>query len=101
MLSEGLSAGLAGTGVRVLALCPGFVRTEFHQRAGIDMSWSPSWAWLSADDVVDDALRALQRDAVISIPSLRYKTVVLVARWMPRRLTRMLASRVGGGRGRT
>jgi short-subunit dehydrogenase len=67
-LSEGLSAGLAGTGVRILALCPGFVRTEFHQRAGIDMSSSPSWAWLSADDVVDDALRALAKDAVVSIP---------------------------------
>jgi len=100
-LSEGLSAGLAGTGVRVLALCPGFVRTEFHQRAGIDMSSSPSWVWLSADDVVDDAIRALNKDAVISIPSLRYKAVVIGARLMPRRLTRRFASRAGGGRGRT
>src|SRR3954464_14592417 len=63
-LSEGLSAGLTGTGVRVLALCPGFVRTEFHQRAGIDMSFAPSWVWLSADDVVDDGLRALQNNTV-------------------------------------
>jgi short-subunit dehydrogenase len=100
-LSEGLSAGLAGTGVRVLALCPGFVRTEFHQRAGIDMSSSPSWVWLSADDVVDDGLRALQKDAVVSIPSLRYKAVVVGTRLIPRRLTRRFASRAGGGRGRT
>jgi short-subunit dehydrogenase len=100
-LSEGLSAGLAGTGVRVLALCPGFVRTEFHERAGIDMSAAPSWAWLSADDVVDDGLRALQQDAVVAVPSLRYKAVVAGTRLLPRRLTRVLASRVGGGRGRT
>jgi short-subunit dehydrogenase len=100
-LSEGLSAGLAGTGVRVLALCPGFVRTEFHQRAGIDMSSAPSWVWLSADDVVDDGLRALQKNAVVSIPSLRYKAVVVGTRLIPRRLTRVFASRAGGGRGRT
>jgi len=101
MLSEGLALGLAGTGVRVLALCPGFVRTEFHQRAGINMSSLPSWLWLSADDVVDDAIRALAKDAVISIPSLRYKAVVMLIRLMPRRLARKIASRVGGGRGRT
>jgi short-subunit dehydrogenase len=100
-LSEGLSAGLSGTGVRILALCPGFVRTEFHQRAGIDMKSSPSWLWLSADDVVDDAIRALHKDAGISIPSLRYKALVVGAKLMPRRLTRRLASGVGGGRGRT
>ena len=100
-LSEGLSAGLAGTGVRVLALCPGFVRTEFHQRAGIDMSSAPSWVWLSADDVVDDGLRALSRNSVVSVPSLRYKAVVAGTRLLPRRLTRVLASRAGGGRGRT
>lgn len=99
--SEGLSAGLAGTGVKVLALLPGFVRTEFHQRAGIDMSSTPSWIWLSADDVVDTAIRALDEDKVISIPSLRYKAVVVAARLVPRRLARRYASRVGAGRGRT
>ena len=50
--SEGLSVTLRGTGVRVQALCPGFVRTEFHQRAKIDMSRVPGWAYVDVDKLV-------------------------------------------------
>lgn len=52
--SEGLANGLGGTGVGVHALCPGFMHTEFHQRAGIEMSGTPSWMWLEVDDVDGD-----------------------------------------------
>jgi uncharacterized protein len=100
-LSEGLSSGLAGTGVKILALCPGFVRTEFHERAGIDMSATGDGAWLTVEQVVTDGLKDLGRDAVISIPSFKYKAVVVASRIIPRRLTRAVTSRVGGARGRT
>jgi short-subunit dehydrogenase len=100
-LSEGLSGGLAGTGVRVLALCPGFTHTEFHQRAGIDMAALPGLMWLNPEDVVDAGLKDLQRDAVVSIPSLRYKALVIGSRLVPRRLTRLIAGRTGNARGRT
>jgi short-subunit dehydrogenase len=100
-LSEALSSGLAGTGVTVLALCPGFVRTEFHQRAGIDMSSLPGAMWLDPGVVVEAALRDLARDAVICVPGWQYKTLVAASRLVPRRLARAVASRVGGARGRT
>jgi hypothetical protein len=100
-LSEGLSAGLRGTGVRILALCPGFVHTEFHQRAGIDMSSAPGFAWLSAESVVDAAMKDLARDAVVSIPSRRYQAVVIASRLTPRRLARAVAARIGNARNRT
>ena len=45
--SQGLANGLAGTGVSVHAVCPGFVRTEFHERAGIDMASIPGPMWLT------------------------------------------------------
>ena len=59
--TQGLAGDVAGTGVQVLALCPGFTHTEFHERAGIDMRRTPDWLWLDADDVVSDAFAALDR----------------------------------------
>jgi short-subunit dehydrogenase len=100
-LTEGLSGGLTGTGVRVLAVCPGYTRTEFHQRAGIDMSAAPSAVWLTAETVVDEALKGLEHNAVITVPSLRYKAVVFGSRLLPRRLARAATARFGSGRGRS
>lgn len=84
--TQGLAADVAGTGVQVLALCPGFTHTEFHERAGIDMRRTPDWLWLDADDVVSDAFTALERGHVVCVPGLQYKTIVSVARRMPFRV---------------
>lgn len=81
-------------GLRVMALCPGFVHTEFHQRMEADMSSVPSWMWLQADDVVRDALADLRAGKAVSVPSLRYKTLVSAARIAPSRLVEKLA-RIG------
>ena len=80
------AADLTGTGVRVLALCPGYTHTEFHDRAQIDMSAMPSWMWLEADQVVDAALADLRRDAVVSVPGGQYKVLVGLTRLAPRKL---------------
>src|SRR5439155_20170406 len=55
--SESMAMSVRPFGVRVMALHPGYTRTEFHQRAGSDMSKLPGWLWLDADRVVDEGLR--------------------------------------------
>ncbi|MFY9805978.1 MAG: SDR family oxidoreductase [Pseudonocardiaceae bacterium] len=98
MLSEGLAEALAGTGVQVLALCPGYVRTEFHARAGMDMTGSPSAFWLDADTVVRDCLADLRRGRTISVPGLQYRALVGLVDVLPRSLVRRLAGRTARGR---
>jgi len=91
--SEGLAAELAGTGVHVQALCPGFTRSEFHQRMELEMLDIPRWMWLSAELVVDTSMASLERGwPVVCVPGLRYKLLVLLLRvtprWMISRVTR-------------
>jgi uncharacterized protein len=89
--SEGLAAELAGTGVRVQALCPGFTHTEFHQRMDLDVGRMPARAWLSAGYVVETSLRAIERGGPsVCVPGLRYKLIVLLLRFIPRRFLRRL-----------
>jgi len=84
--SESVGLAVRRHGVRVLALCPGFTRTEFQQRAGIEHDRLPSWLWLSADEVARVGLRDLRRGKLVSVPDWRYKTAVFGLRYGPRRL---------------
>ena len=99
--SEGLANGLAGTGVGMHAVCPGFVHTEFHQRAGIDMASIPAPMWLTVDQVVNESLADVAKGTVVVIPGLQYKVLSSAGRVIPRGLIRAFTKRMGRGRGRT
>jgi short-subunit dehydrogenase len=87
--TESLAEEARGTGVRVVVTCPGFTRTEFHARSGIDTDPIPDFLWLSADKVVDDALEALRRNRVVTVPGLQWKVIVAAAKHLPvRSITR-------------
>src|SRR5699024_710223 len=85
--TEGIGAALPGTGVRMMALCPGFTHTEFHQRAGLDKA-GPKLFWLSAEQVVREGLADLRAGRVVSIPSRQYKVLVALGGLVPRGLLR-------------
>src|SRR3954469_946695 len=70
-------------GVQVMALCPGFVRTEFHQRMDVGRDSAPAFLWLDAPDLVRAALADLDAGKAVSVPSLRYKAIVAGARYVP------------------
>ena len=64
VLTESLHTELRGTNVKVHALCPGFTRTEFHQRGKMKMGAVPDSLWLSADLVARKAWSDARNDCV-------------------------------------
>jgi short-subunit dehydrogenase len=93
--TQGVARDLAGSGVRLMALCPGFVRTEFHERAGMGTDNIPGWMWLDADKLVATALTDLARGKSLSIPDPRYKALMGVVKVVPRGLLGGVSSRAG------
>ncbi|MEV1288374.1 SDR family oxidoreductase [Micromonospora sp. NPDC049679] len=98
--SESVALSVRPFNVRVMALCPGYTRTEFHDRAGINMSKTPEWMWLRADDVVSDALRDLGRGRQVSVPDWKYKLAVFGLRHAPRGLLQAVGRDTRGRIGR-
>lgn len=99
--TEGLNATLASRGVRLMALCPGFTHTEFHDRSGDDKTKIPSALWLDADRVVRESLEDLARGKVISVPGKRWKAIVTAGRLIPPPVSRALGAQLSKRRGRT
>lgn len=96
-LTESVATDVRGKGVHVMAVCPGYTHTEFHDRAGIDKSNMPGPLWLDVDRVVDGAFADLRRGKVVSVPTLRYKLVAAGTRLAPRSLVTAVSSRLGRG----
>lgn len=93
--SQGVAQDIKDPNVKVMALCPGFVHTEFHERAGMDVSGIPEALWLNADDVVATALSDLGKGVQICVPGARYKAIVGLGKFVPRNLAGKLSSRTG------
>jgi len=88
VLSESLNTELAATNVKVSALCPGFTRTEFHQRGKMSMKGLPNFMWLNSDRLVEQSWRDALKGKPVSIPGWQYKFLVFVVQSVPRFIVR-------------
>ena len=88
VLSESLHTELAGTHVKVSALCPGFTRTEFHQRGRMSMKGLPNFMWLDSDKLVAKSWSDALKGEAVSIPGWQYQLLVFVIQALPRSIIR-------------
>lgn len=88
VLSESINTELSPTNVKVSALCPGFTRTEFHQRARMSMKGLPNFMWLNSDALVERAWADALKGEAVSIPGWQYRVLVFVIQTLPRTLIR-------------
>ena len=91
--SESLAMQLRSEKVHVMALCPGFTRTEFQDRAGMATNTIPNWMWLDAKFVVAKSLKDFEAGKPVSVPGIQYKVLALIAKYFPRPLVRDLSIR--------
>lgn len=90
--SEALATQLKKQNVHVMALCPGYTRTEFHQRADMKIETIPNWMWLDVDRVVEKALKDFFANKTVSVPGLQYKFLSFIAQYLPRPIVRIISN---------
>jgi short-subunit dehydrogenase len=90
VMSESLHTQMLPTNVKVSSLNPGFVRTEFHQRAGMKMGAIPDFMWLDGDFLVKKAWEDARKGKAISIPGWQYKLLRTIIALAPRKTVRKM-----------
>jgi len=87
-LSEGLADAVRKDGVNVLALCPGFTHTDFHQSEELTKMKQalPAFIWYDVDVVVREGLAALERGRFVYVSGRLYRYLVPILRTPIRRL---------------
>lgn len=86
--TECLAPELAPHGIRVLALCPGFTYSEFHDVSGMRerVRHLPRWLWRDAPTVVREGIAAAERGEVVHITGWPNRLIAIAARLLPRAL---------------
>ena len=77
-------------GVKVMALCPGFTKTEFHER--MQVKRGEGFMWLDADFLVRTSLEDFEKGRAYSIPGAQYKAIRVLTTAIPNRVLRLTQS---------
>lgn len=96
--STGLALELHGTGVKVTGLLPGWVRTEFHGRAGINASKLPNIVWIDPDKLVRTAIEDAEKGRIESIPDWKWRLAMFIGDHGPRGLARFVSRKLTASR---
>lgn len=98
--SESLANELHSSGVHVTLLAPGWVHTEFHERAGVSSSL-PELVFVDVDELVSTCLRDAARGRVVSVPARRWRLALFVAdHLLPAATLRWISRALNSSRGR-
>jgi hypothetical protein len=92
--TEALHEEVLSSGVHVTALCPGFTRTGFQSRAGMEATNVPGVMWAEPEAVALAGLSALERNQAVCVPGLMNKVGAASVRIAPRSVARKMAGQV-------
>ncbi|MFT8395649.1 SDR family NAD(P)-dependent oxidoreductase [Propionibacterium sp.] len=95
--TQALDLELAGTGVHATVALPGWVKTNFHQAAGLDRPHIPGWLWVSPEEVAESVLADADRGQVLCVPTTRWKVAAWVLRHGPDALVKCVSNAVASG----
>lgn len=94
--SESLHIDLCRSNIKVQALCPGFIKTEFHSRMGQSNKvggWKEKLLWMNPDEVVASSVKSLSRNQVICVPGIVNRIIYRFIKVLPKRVIYWLTIR--------
>lgn len=93
--TEAIHEEVRTAGVHVSCLCPGFTRTGFQEKSGLNGSSLPEFVWQTSDEVAETAWVGLQRNQAVVVAAVNKATVVGM-RLLPGVAIRKIAGQVAG-----
>lgn len=86
--TEGLHMELINCAVKVQVVCPGFIDSDFHERAGmvVDKNRKGLFGFHDPKDIVNNAMKDLKNNIVVCVPDKGGKLIRLIGKYMPRKI---------------
>ena len=84
--SRALNSELKKKGVKMMAVCPGWVKTEFFDRAVTDDTITYYNKYFTSEQVVDRAIRDMDKNKDVSVCGFSVRAQVLAVKILPHKL---------------